>query len=1541
MASGDGTAEGVGQLAELLAEAGGEPPTSVELAELLWLAGRMEAPEESGAAEPEAPDAPAAASTPAVPSPAAPPPPPAQESTEPEDPDPASDSPNGRVPLRLPGRDTAATGNSSHTSLLAPAPPMLSHPLALQRALRPLKRRVPAPYGLELDEEATAHRIARLGAGPRWWLPVLRPATERWLTLHLVYDSGPTMPVWRPLVRELRTALAQSGIFRTVRVHRLAADGTVRRPDAQETPDRAVTLLVSDCMGPQWRQGPAGDRWYRTVRRWAARMPVAVVQPLPERLWRTTALPATTARIASPSPGAPNAAYDVDSYALDGTKPGTLALPVLEPSAPWLANWSRMVAGSGPVTGAVGLLGSAPPPAPVDHEGRGDVERLSAEELVLRFRSMASPEAFRLAGHLAVGRAELPVMRLVHAAVEPNPRPQHLAEVILSGVLTTVPGPAGSYEFRQGVREILLRTLPRTAHGRTSELLARVGALIDERAGVAAGDIRVAAPGGGEVAAEGEPFAAVREESLERLGGTPPRQRSRDPELVLNRYRLLQELGRGSRVWRALDTRLDRTVAVYRYDIDEDRHEQFMESANALTEIFDVHVITVLDYGIDDGVPYLVREFVEGITLSELTAQGGFRLPYWILAPLAHQVARGLSTVHHHGLGHGRLAPDNIVVRPDGSFAVTRFTLGTVRRGTERKDFRDLGRLLIELAGGGTGAPDQQEESEGELPRGRRLFRARFSEAVVSLVAPDLDEQRRGRDQLLSPHFDEVLQAAASDRYRYRLLGPVLVTQRDRALPAASPEEQALLCMLLLGRGKPVADADLATGLWGKRPPENASPLLASHAARLRELLGPGIVATTSHGYAIYAPSGTLDVHRFEEVAAEAQSLRERGDPAAARTAVRSALDLWQGDALDGVPGPAARRTRTRHLARHLALCTLRAELDLELGDFDQAASDLADQLQDRPRDEGLRRLYERAMEGLRSAPKPDRGMIVVELAEPSAGPEDLDTLGRTLHRALSLSDLAPDQYELLARDNGHVLLTEPGADILSVLDVMLVELPDSLGELEEPIRVRITAWHTARFDRTDRPATHPGLEEAFGRTSADIVVVLSPVLHDRFTSSGRPDAPGLFRPLRGETGAPPFAWYHALTFPESASEPRDLVRGPFTTRDLTLVRAPEQGRTAVVLTQPDGSLALLDPDRPPPASPATYYRVDLTTHRVGHELSLPSSGDGVFTTTANLSWHVDDPVAFVRGESVDISARLIDHLAREAGRITRRHPLRRAAAAQHAVHAGVRGWPVPGVSVACSVWLTPEGEPSAVAPRPPEQGAAAVLADAEAVLLGFDDPLTQLYAGWEVDRANRDLAALLVELRDPDAALRGEPLVAPGASSPPTEMYPTPLDLIRGLADHRQAAGLLRELDRIEEQAARKAWPRSYVRDLLRVLAATGRTPAVVTDVSADAVATFLRRRSLTRWVTGGVHSRSEDVTKLLPNPDCLLRALDQQGASPSSTVLIGSTVAELTAARTLGIRFIGYARSQKHERHLRSAGCEHTVTYLDSLLQALRPTT
>lgn len=289
--------------------------------------------------------------------------------------------------------------------------------------------------------------------------------------LQLVFDAGPTMTMWRPLLRGLRQSLAQDGPFQSVTVSVLKADGTLRGCKAEA--DRTVTLVLSDCSGPQWHPGPAADRWYGTLRSWARVRPVAVVQPLPEHMWQRTALPGTPGRICAPAAGVPNSALSFTPC--DGAPEAgadSIPVPVLEPSAPWLENWWALING----TDGAGVPASAAhlPPAPL--EGSASPVELTAEELVLRFRATASPEAFRLAGHLAVGVPHLPVMQLVHSSVEADPCPSHLAEVILSGMLRAVPGSPGVYAFREGVAALLLRTVPRTSVSRTVTLLTRAAA---------------------------------------------------------------------------------------------------------------------------------------------------------------------------------------------------------------------------------------------------------------------------------------------------------------------------------------------------------------------------------------------------------------------------------------------------------------------------------------------------------------------------------------------------------------------------------------------------------------------------------------------------------------------------------------------------------------------------------------------------------------------------------------------------------------------------------------------------------------------------------------------------------------------------------------------------------------------------------------------------------------------------------------------------------------------------------------------------------
>jgi DNA-binding SARP family transcriptional activator len=888
---------------------------------------------------------------------------------------------------------------------------MLRHPLALQRSLRPLKRRSDAPVGHEVDESATADRIARLGAGPEWWLPVLRPVRERWLRLHLVHDAGPTMPVWQPLVRELHAALAQSGVFRTVTLHRAEADGTVRGDGAQIPADgRTVMLLISDCMGPQWREGPAGTRWFGTLRGWARRTPLAVLQPLPEQLWRDTALPPVPGRLSAPHRAAPSASLAFTPY--DGAAPrapeGTAYVPVLEPGPEWLANWAALVAGPGgtPYPGAAAALHR---PLPADADDRTDLARLSAEELVLRFRASASPPAYRLAGHLALGRPDLPVMRLVQAAVEPDPRPQHLAEVILGGLLTTVPGPPGSYAFRPGVRELLLRGLPRTARNRTHELLLRTGGLIDERAGRSPGEFRALIPSreGTERADAGESFAAISEESARQLTVRErPAVPSPFPPALGARYRPTRRLTPSGRIWLAEDTGpertapdpspTNRTVAIRLHDADPDpaTRRAFLRNADLLTRISHPNLVTVLDAGIEDDVPYVVMEHLDGIALGALTRPDDRRLPAPLTVSVGAQLARALTALHRAGLAHGGLEASRVVLLPDGTVRLSLFEPGLASGpGRRSADLRALCDVLLRLTSG-PARPAVPIDSR-RLDRLPPALRIHYAHAFDQLMSPSAAAQARGLELLADPHLLTRARQAYRPR-RYRALGPLRVGLPDGSSGPA-PEVRALLAMLLLKHGRTVTHEELRWGLWDPGDePRNPRAEVTRLATRLADVLGPGVLAKSAHGYALHTSADDLDLVRCDELVRAADAAGLRDALTEAHGLVTEALALW-GDAepLADVPGPAARTARTRLLRLRLALHTRRAELDLALGEYDRAATELAGLLRAHPHREDFRRLY---LIALRRQGRGEEALEVYEEYELSGGRSPaLTALGREL----------------------------------------------------------------------------------------------------------------------------------------------------------------------------------------------------------------------------------------------------------------------------------------------------------------------------------------------------------------------------------------------------------------------------------------------------------------------------------------------------------------------------------------------------------------
>ncbi|MGW6619137.1 SAV_2336 N-terminal domain-related protein [Streptomyces erythrochromogenes] len=455
-------APGVRELAALL-RAAGLDPSAEELADALWLAGHIRGPR------------------PALPGARGPGP-----EAEPEDPaaepvDPVRAEADAEDPVRLyaPGAHPAAEaeGGTSEESaeeygvpVRVPGAAALPRILDVQRALRALQRhRPPAPpTRLVIDEGATADASARaLGL----LIPVLRPESRREATVRLVMDASPSMAVWQDMFEELRTVCERLGAFRDVQVHYLhrRPDGTaalgrgpgpgsgLRSGDQLRDPTgRALTMVVSDCAGPLWREGAA----QRLLHRWAECAPCMVVQPLPQRLWGRSWLPTERGTLARLEGAGQKLRFRPDRPSPPGRPTGGIAVPVLPPSPTALGAWARLVAGlgTGPVAAEVGRVRADHPAAPVPPPPAVRPPR----ELVARFRSSAAPRSVQLAVYLSAAPLTLPVMRLVQRTMLPDSEPSDLAEVLLSGLLRrSGPGPGHWYEFVPGVQDVLLGPLGR------------------------------------------------------------------------------------------------------------------------------------------------------------------------------------------------------------------------------------------------------------------------------------------------------------------------------------------------------------------------------------------------------------------------------------------------------------------------------------------------------------------------------------------------------------------------------------------------------------------------------------------------------------------------------------------------------------------------------------------------------------------------------------------------------------------------------------------------------------------------------------------------------------------------------------------------------------------------------------------------------------------------------------------------------------------------------------------------------------------------
>src|SRR5215813_8072377 len=153
--------------------------------------------------------------------------------------------------------------------------------------------------------------------------------------------------------------------------------------------------------------------------------------------------------------------------------------------------------------------------------------------------------------------------------------------------------------------------------------------------------------------------------------------------MTLGRYRLLSPLGAGGmgEVYHAVDERLDREVAVKilpaRLADSPEAMRRFEREAKAVAALSHPNILSIHDFGTEQGVCYAVMELLKGETLRSRLSQGA--LPWRKAVGIGTEIAEGLSAAHAKGITHRDLKPENIFLTSDGRTKILDFGLARVK----------------------------------------------------------------------------------------------------------------------------------------------------------------------------------------------------------------------------------------------------------------------------------------------------------------------------------------------------------------------------------------------------------------------------------------------------------------------------------------------------------------------------------------------------------------------------------------------------------------------------------------------------------------------------------------------------------------------------------------------------------------------------------------------------------------------------------------------------------------------------------------------
>jgi serine/threonine-protein kinase len=274
---------------------------------------------------------------------------------------------------------------------------------------------------------------------------------------------------------------------------------------------------------------------------------------------------------------------------------------------------------------------------------------------------------------------------------------------------------------------------------------------------------------------------------------------------TLGHYRILEKVAAGGMgvVYRARDEQLDREVALKVLPpgtlTDDTARRHFRKEAMTLAKVNHPNIETVYEFGTQDGMDFLVMEYVPGKTLADRLAGG--TLPEKEVVALGMQIAAALEEAHERGIVHRDLKPANIAITEKGRAKVLDFGLAVLLRPVDEgttetfSDSQAAGTLPYMPPEQLTGEPvDARADIYAigavlyEMATGRRAFQEEQPSRLIDAILHQPPVTPRARNSRISTELEAIILKCLDkdlDR-RYQSATELLVDLRRLSSPSSA-----------------------------------------------------------------------------------------------------------------------------------------------------------------------------------------------------------------------------------------------------------------------------------------------------------------------------------------------------------------------------------------------------------------------------------------------------------------------------------------------------------------------------------------------------------------------------------------------------------------------------------------------------------------------------------------------------------------------------------------------------------------------------------